>query len=120
MPTEATALQANDYGAQAYAASLGALAERKRRLFIMNLAPEASMDDEGSDMTLTEDAFYLVFGLMAFSLIALGLTQRFRGSPSTGADDERALEDDRAEGMLAICSGVAIGLLTAAAYFFMG
>ncbi|MCA0327242.1 MAG: hypothetical protein LCH89_16820 [Proteobacteria bacterium] len=70
-------------------------------------------------MTPNYSAFYLVFSLLGASLVAWGLIQRFRGSaPECGSSPE-AIDQDHAEGLAAMCSGLLMLLTVALFHYFI-
>ncbi len=71
-------------------------------------------------LILSLKALFYVFGLLGLGLILWGLIQRFRGSPpdvSTTATANQ-IDADQAEGLLAVCTGVAL-LITAGAFRYL-
>ena len=69
-------------------------------------------------MTLNENAFYLVFSLLAGGLIAWGLIQRLRGRTPTEGDAPRDGYENQSEGLAAIASGVVMALSVLADWWF--
>lgn len=60
---------------------------------------------------------YWIFIVLGLGMVAWGLIQRFRGSTPDGGKTPDDIDEDHAEGMLAISSGLVI-LLGVAAYWY--